>query len=366
MNTAQKNHFSWFLVQLAVAFAGGYLFYCIGIPSAWMLGAMASTIVWCMTGKGQSMPNWLRNTSFLISGVAMGQTMSPEALVAIKLYPFSLLILMTGVVVTTVLSTLWLQKRGNWKMVDAFLASVPGGLGAIVAIASESKRNIANIVMVQSFRLFALTAILPVCVALTNEGASVALPGAGKPVLSLYHFILVYSGGFVTGFVLERLKVAAGYLIGGLCSSLILHVTGFTNGVTPAPIALAGLILVGTYIGLRFGQLQWRSILKMLPIASGSFLLQFSIAGLLSIPAALVADVSFSDALLAFAPGGQEVMSMLALTLGLNPLFVITHHLVRFLSITLTLNFWILWLERIDNRNAKQVSENHASSNDCE
>jgi hypothetical protein len=49
--------------------------------------------------------------------------------------------------------------------------------------------------------------------------------------------------------------------------------------------------------------------------------------------AAFLSGVGLADALLAFAPGGLEAMMVLALVLGLDPLYVGTHHLARFLAI---------------------------------
>ncbi|MDH3741291.1 MAG: AbrB family transcriptional regulator, partial [Hyphomicrobiales bacterium] len=43
--------------------------------------------------------------------------------------------------------------------------------------------------------------------------------------------------------------------------------------------------------------------------------------------------------LLAFAPGGLEVMTILAFALGVNPAFVATHQLVRFVSLNLSMPF---------------------------
>ena len=51
-------------------------------------------------------------------------------------------------------------------------------------------------------------------------------------------------------------------------------------------------------------------------------------------------------AIVAFAPGGLEAMTVLALILSLDPLYVGIHHLVRFLGIGLVLPFVVAWLQR--------------------
>ena len=72
------------------------------------------------------------------------------------------------------------------------------------------------------------------------------------------------------------------------------------------------------------------------------------IAVVFSAFAAWAAGVSFANSLVAFAPGGLEAMTVLALILGLDPLYVGIHHLVRFLIIGLALPFLIGWLQRRD------------------
>ena len=51
--------------------------------------------------------------------------------------------------------------------------------------------------------------------------------------------------------------------------------------------------------------------------------------------------VSFGTTLMAYAPGGQDAMMVLALSLGVDPIFVSAHHLARYFLINLTLPFLV-------------------------
>ena len=51
--------------------------------------------------------------------------------------------------------------------------------------------------------------------------------------------------------------------------------------------------------------------------------------------------VSFGTSLMAYAPGGQDAMMVLALSLGVDPIFVSAHHLARYFLINLTLPFLV-------------------------
>ena len=75
------------------------------------------------------------------------------------------------------------------------------------------------------------------------------------------------------------------------------------------------------------------TVRRLVPAALGSFTLSMIVAAAFAGLASRLAGVGFADALVAFAPGGLEAMMMLALVLGLDPLYVGVHHLARFLGI---------------------------------
>ena len=68
--------------------------------------------------------------------------------------------------------------------------------------------------------------------------------------------------------------------------------------------------------------------------------------------ASALAGVGFPDAMVAFAPGGLEAMMVLALILGLDPLYVGVHHLARFLGIATALPLAVGLLGRGEVRSA--------------
>jgi hypothetical protein len=119
-------------------------------------------------------------------------------------------------------------------------------------------------------------------------------------------------------------------------------------GVVPPVIATAGLVLIGLFIAERFRTLEWASVRGLAPAALGSFALSMAVASVFAGAAAWLARVGFADALVAFAPGGLEAMMVLALVLGLDPLYVGVHHLVRFLGIGILVPFVVAWLQRSD------------------
>lgn len=334
------------VAQILVATLGGYAFYRLGVPAAWLSGAMVAVVIWGAFGLTRPMPRPLADAAMLVSGATMGAGITPEALAAVGRYPASLAILALAVVVATGASALWLTRVSGWRRDDAILASAPGALSTVLIIAAERNGAVASIAVVQSIRLFVIIALLPSLVVFLGGGSGATLPGEGMPVESPAGLAEVMIGGLVLGLVLERLRIAASILLGATIVSATLHGTGWAPGVVPPPLAVAGLILIGVYIGERFRTLELSSLGRTIPAALASLFITVTVSVAFAAGAAAAAGIGFADAMVAFAPGGLEAMMVLALILGLDPLYVGVHHLARFLGIATALPFVMRLLPR--------------------
>lgn len=55
-------------------------------------------------------------------------------------------------------------------------------------------------------------------------------------------------------------------------------------------------------------------------------------------------DVSFSVALLSVVPGGIGEMAIIAVALGMDPILVTFHHLLRLVTLMIMTPLWIQWV----------------------
>jgi membrane AbrB-like protein len=336
------------IAQILVAALGGLLFDRLGVPAAWMSGAVIATVLWGFTGWGVRMPPALRDTAMLISGTTMGAAVTPAAIASIERYPLSLVALLVGIAAISAASAFWLTRMSGWRRDDAVLASVPGALSTVLAVAADRNAAVASIAIVQSLRLFVLVMLLPSAVVLLGGGGSGAGAVRGQALAEPGAMALVLAGGLAVGILFERLRVAAPVLLGATLVSTGLHVTDLATGTIPPTIATAGLVLIGIFVAERFRSLNGAFLRKTIPAALGSFAISLAVAASFSGIAAWAAEVSYADALIAFAPGGLEAMMVLALILGLDPLYVGVHHLARFIGIGLVVPFLVVWLQRND------------------
>jgi len=91
--------------------------------------------------------------------------------------------------------------------------------------------------------------------------------------------------------------------------------------------------------GSRFANTDPITLLRFLGAALGSLAVGMAIAALAVVLLTQFLSVKPADAVVAFAPGAQDTMMVLALALHLDPVFVGALHLSRFLLVSLLVPF---------------------------
>ena len=122
-------------------------------------------------------------------------------------------------------------------------------------------------------------------------------------------------------------------MLGALLVSGILHATGVVSGGLAPPLMIAAYIVLGGVVGSRFAG----TTVRMLWSAAGASLGAFAVSMSVAIAGAMIAvwltAQPASQMILAFAPGGIDVMTIMAFALHLDAAFVAAHQLARFLMI---------------------------------
>ncbi|MDR6871459.1 membrane AbrB-like protein [Bosea sp. BE125] len=324
-------------VTIGIAWLGGAAFALLGAPAAWLSGSMMlSATVAFLRPLPVLRRSWFDST-VLLSGTIIGSAATPEALAAAARYPASLVVLLLGMAAIMILTGAYLRYVARWSWIDALLASAPGALATVLAVAQAKGANIGRISVVQLFRLLVLVALLPSAMQLSGAHSAAPVPRADIVGADTMLFVLLC--GLAVGLVFERLRMAAPMMFGATFASAVLHGTGLVHGTLPPEIQTAVLVLLGSTMGGRIAHIPRPELLGLFPLAVGGFFVSIAVAFAFAWPAAQLAGVPYASAMTAFAPGGLEAMAMLAFAMGLDTLYVGSHHLTRFLLIGLAMPF---------------------------
>ncbi len=147
----------------------------------------------------------IRDFAMLAAGVTMGAAVTPEALASMAKFPLSLLLLALAIGAIMMASTLVLVRVVRWPLRDAFFASAPGALSAILLIAADVRADVARIALLQTCRIFVLVAVLPSIIAAIEPAAPP--PEAVAPPVTALGLAVLFAGGLAGAALFHVLRV---------------------------------------------------------------------------------------------------------------------------------------------------------------
>ena len=322
---------------VAAAIAGGWLAAHIGVPAGWLSGSMAASALLTAFGRGAQFGPLLRVFALSFAGMALGSSVTPKMLEAMGRYPASLAMMCLSVAVGVALCTLFVRRVGGWDKPTSLFAAIPGALSYVLALAPSAGADMARVSLAQLVRIFALVALAPALVG--GGGANVIHDIPAGPVDGPLWIVSILALGVPLGLLIERMGLGAGVLFGTLLVAAVAHGSGMAPGAPPPQIALIGQVMVGAWSGSRFDVFDFAMLRRSLLPVAGSLTIAIATAAVFAWLTSKIVHVSYADAMVAFAPGGLEAMTLLSLALGLDPLYVGAHHLARFFLISFSLPF---------------------------
>jgi membrane AbrB-like protein len=136
------------------------------VPAPWLLGPLLLTSVLTLTGVtgDDSVPPLLREAGFALIGLYIGLGFERDTLrrIARLLVPVALAI--AGLLVACFGLAALLTATADVHLLDAYLATTPGGLYAVLPIAYGSGADTTFVLAVQGLRLLAMIVAAPIVV----------------------------------------------------------------------------------------------------------------------------------------------------------------------------------------------------------
>jgi membrane AbrB-like protein len=268
-------------------------------------------------------------------GMVLGSVVTPETLRGVATWPLSIAVLVVVIVCIVTGSASYLRLVHRWDPQSALFASSPGAFGQVAAMALVARVDLQGVVIVQTVRVVFLTVGLPFGLALLGHvGAAIAPPRASASPVDL---AILFSACLVTALAFHRFGFPGGLMFGAMTASAVLHGTGFIVPQFPQWLVVGTMVGVGAVTGSRFTNTNLRVLLRYIVPAFGSFAVGLSIMAIGVFALTRVLPFPIPEVVVAFAPGGQDAMMILALALNLDPVYVGAHHVARFAIVSLTM-----------------------------
>jgi membrane AbrB-like protein len=127
---------------------------------------------------------------------------------------------------------------------------------------------------------------------------------------------------------------------------MAVHLAGWIETQPPYLLLALAQLVIGSSVGARFSGTPLALVARSFALGAGATLLMlavtFAFGGILH----ALTGQPLGLLLLAFIPGGFAEMSLIALGMGVDPAFVVTHHSLRVFLVVLIALPLFAWLER--------------------
>jgi hypothetical protein len=204
-----------------------------------------------------------------------------------------------------------------------------------IALATELNGDVRAIAIVQTVRVLLLVVGLPNGLALFGLAVP-SMPVARGPadLAVLPEMIMLMTVAVAFGIAFLKLHFPGGLLFGAMTGSAILHGSGLIHAALPLWLGSSAVVTLGALVGSRFADTTPRMLVGFLGAALGSFAVAMAVATVFILIDARLMHIPIANIVIAFSPGAQDTMMVLALALHLDPVYVGAHHLARFLVVT--------------------------------
>lgn len=320
------------LLTLFLGVIGAIIFIYLNLPLPWLLGSIFITSIITRFRKLPiQSPKVLSTPARVLIGLTIGSAFSPEILQFIDVYLYSLILVIPYTLITIIAGMYYFYRYIGFDKKTAYLSSMPGGVIEMVIIAEEIKANIAKITLVQSSRLFFIVITLPFIIQYVLHIDIAGNKTITEPILdtNIFELSILIVLGFLAGFFAKRIKLSAAYLIGPMILSIILHSTGLITAVVPDEFLKFVQVVFGTIIGFTFRDTNFKTIIKVLSSTLGHFIILSLISAVFIFIAFYSFNFSIESVLLAFSPGGQAEINLIAILAGASVPYITLHHIVR-------------------------------------
>jgi membrane AbrB-like protein len=322
---------------IAIAAAGGITFSLIGVPAGLVSGSILSVAAAALAGRPTKVPLWLARICFVVVGMLLGAVVRPETLRGIVTWPGSVALLTLSTAATLVATTSYLRFAHRWDPLSALLGASPGSMAQVIVLAADFGADLRGVAVVQTMRVLVVAIGLPSGLALFGLAAGGVIIVPGPPLSeSLGELAIIAAVSSVMAIAMVKLRVPGGILFGAMAGSALLHGPGFVHAAPPWWLGASAVVTLGAVVGARFANSTPRMLLDYVWAALGSSAVAIGVASFFVLIVTRYLPFDPADVAIAFAPGAQDTMMVLALALRLDPVYVGAHHLLRFLVVTFT------------------------------
>ncbi|WP_292286909.1 AbrB family transcriptional regulator [Marivita sp.] len=323
------------LLAFAVAGCGVVVFKILHLPLPWLLGPMSACLVAALAGVPMRGLKTLNDSMRTILGVAVGATLTPAVLATFPAMWPTLLLMPIMVACIGLIGIPYFQRYCGYDFPTAYYATMPGGLQDMIIFGEEAGANVKSVSLIHATRVMVIVFALPFLLIGIWDADLSNPPGTPASGVPLDEMALMVVCAFVGWRVADRVGLFGASILGPMIATAAVTLAGGLQNRPPTEAIWAAQFFIGMAIGTKYAGITFAEVRRDL-VAGLGFCLILIILTLIFVEVIYGMGLAPGmETLLAFAPGGQAELTVLALIVGADVAFVVAHHVLRIVVVIL-------------------------------
>lgn len=323
------------LATAVTAAAGAGLFVLLGLPLPLLLGPMIACLAVALAGVRLEGAGTLGIFMRTFLGVAVGSSITPDILQRLPAFAGSLAFVPVFIAVIGLVGYPLFRFVFRFDHATAWYSAMPGGLQDMLVFGEEAGGNVRALSLIHATRVLVVVTVAPMVMTAWWEVDLTRVPGRPAVETDPIEILLMIAAGVAGWKGAERIGLFGASILGPMILTAVLSLGGLITHRPPAEMIWAAQLFIGIAVGVKYSGITWREL--RVDVSAG---LVYALL-LAAISLAFIEAVHLSglapgrDAFLAFLPGGQAEMVVVAILAGADLAYVVSHHLTRIVLVIL-------------------------------
>ncbi len=320
-------------LTLLLATAGTLILWSLKLPLPFLFGPMLACLIAALVGLPLRGPGQVGVAARTILGVAVGAAVTPELIHMLPQMALSVALVPVYIICIGLVGVPFFRRVCGFDPVTSYYAAMPGGLQDMVIFGTEAGGNGRTLSLVHATRVLIIVTVAPII--LTKVFGTPLTQPVGAPIgdIPLSELALMVAAAFVGWKGGERIGLFGASILGPMIVTAMLSLAGLIHLRPPAEAILTAQFLIGMGIGVGYVGVTVPE-LRHIVLSGIAYVVILAMLALVFTEIVVQSGLAKSvEGFLAFAPGGQAEMTVLAIVAGADLSFVIVHHLTRILLV---------------------------------
>ena len=320
---------------LALALAGGVLFWLADLPLPFLFGPMTACLVAAILGAPLEGVAPVSKAARTVLGIAVGASITPEVVHQLPAMLGSVMFIPLYIAVIGLVGVPYFHRICGFDLPTSYYAAMPGGLQDMVVFGQEAGADVRALSLIHATRVLIIVTVAPIILTQMFDRPLEQPIGAPAADLPLSEMAIMAVAALAGWKVAERVGLFGAAILGPMIVAAALSLAGVIEHRPPREAIVAAQYFIGIGVGVGYVGVTLAEIRK--DVVAGVIFV-----GILAVLAFAVTEIVVQlgfanpvEGFLAFAPGGQAEMTVLAIVAGADLGFIVVHHLARIVLVIL-------------------------------